>query len=68
MLRAIRSLLALLCPLLWKGFASRERDIRFVWEGWRVPLVGLYGSIMPSRWLLGGWHPPGVGSKVWGWE
>lgn len=28
----------------------------------------LYGSIMPSRWLLGGWHPPGVGSKVRGWK
>lgn len=64
MLRGIRSLLVLPCPLLWMGFASWERDVRFVWDGQRVPLMGLHGSIMSSRWRLSGWHPPGVVSKV----
>lgn len=64
MLCGIRSLSALPCPLLRMGFASRERDIRFVLSGWRVPLVGRHGSITSRRWRLGGWDPPGAVSKV----
>jgi len=54
MLCGIQSLSPLLHPLLWTEFASRERDVKSVGNGRRVPLVGLHGSIISSRWCLRG--------------
>lgn len=64
MLCGIRRLSAQPCLFLWMGFAFWERDVRFVWDGWVVPLMGLHSSVTSSRWCLGEWHPPGVVSKV----